>query len=490
MLFLIKLSPEITIKSRVVRRRFTRQLRKNLHRVLSELDDQILVHRQWDVIEVERAGSGGTKLMQIEERLRNIPGVAQINCVEKHPLPSMSDMLELTKAVYCEVLKGKTFAVRCKRSGDHSFSSVDIERFVGGGLNEKCNTGGVKLKHPEVTVNLEIRGEFFYIVKTKIQGLGGLPLGCQDSVLSLISGGFDSSVSSYLCIKRGLQTHYCFFNFGGSTHEFAVKEVALFLWMKFHSSHRVKFITVPFEGVVEEILNKTDGSQMGVILKRMMYRAADLVAAKLGLYSFVTGESVAQVSSQTLANLSVIDDVSQSLILRPLCASDKQEIINIAREIGTEQFSQSIPEYCAVISKKPTTKARKDRIEKKESRLDQSILIKAVGAAKFQVITEVMSDLYPTESEVEIVESVQEGSIVIDIRHPSEQEISPLLLDEKIKSINIPFYSLSSQFNELTPDKNYLLYCERGMMSRLHAIHLMEQGFENVSVLELKTPQN
>ena len=291
-----------------------------------------------------------------------------------------------------------------------------------------------------------------------------------------------------LCIKRGLQTHYCFFNFGGSTHEFAVKEVALFLWMKFHSSHRVMFITVPFEGVVEEILNKTDDSHMGVILKRMMYRAADLVAAKLGLDSFATGESVAQVSSQTLANLSVIDDVSQSLILRPLCASDKQEIINIAREIGTELFSQSIPEYCSVISKKPTTKARKDRIEKEESRFDQSILSRAVGAAKFQVITEVMNDLYPTESEVKIVESVQKGSIVIDIRHPSEQEINPLLLDEKIKSINIPFYSLSSQFNELAQGKDYLLYCEKGMMSRLHATHLMEQGFENVSVLELKTP--
>ena len=121
---------------------------------------------------------------------------------------------------------------------------------------------------------------------------------------------------------------------------------------------------------------------------------------------------------------------------------------------------------------------------------DQSILFKAVGAAKFHVITEVMNDLYPAKSEVEILESVEEGSIVIDIRHPSEQEISPLTLDEKIKSINIPFYNLSSQFHELTPYKNYLLYCERGMMSRLHATHLMEQGFENVSVLELKTPQN
>ena len=72
----------------------------------------------------------------------------------------------------------------------------------------------------------------------------------------------------YLCIKRGLQTHYCFFNLGGRAHELAVKEVALFLWMKYHSSHRVKFISIPFEGVVEEILEKVDNSQMGVILKQ------------------------------------------------------------------------------------------------------------------------------------------------------------------------------------------------------------------------------
>ena len=108
----------------------------------------------------------------------------------------------------------------------------------------------------------------------------------------------------------------------------AVKEIALFLWMKFHSSHRVKFVSVPFERVVEEILKNVEDSQMGVVLKRMMIRAGDLIAKKLGLNALVTGESIAQVSSQTLANLSVIDDVSNSLILRPLCTSDKQEIIN------------------------------------------------------------------------------------------------------------------------------------------------------------------
>ena len=108
---------------------------------------------------------------------------------------------------------------------------------------------------------------------------------------------------------------------------------------------------------------------MGVVLKRMMIRAGVLIAKKLGLNALVTGESIAQVSSQTLANLSVIDDVSDSLILRPLWTSDKQEIINISREIGTEDFSKDIPEYCAVISKNPTTKAKKVRIEREEARI-------------------------------------------------------------------------------------------------------------------------
>ena len=135
------------------------------------------------------------------------------------------------------------------------------------------------------------------MVRDQRDGLGGFPLGCQDSVLSLISGGFDSSVSSYLCIKRGLQTHYCFFNLGGRAHELAVKEVALFLWMKYHSSHRVKFISVHFEGVVEEILEKVDNSHMGVILKRMMLRSAEQIAAGLHIEALVTGESVAQLSS-------------------------------------------------------------------------------------------------------------------------------------------------------------------------------------------------
>lgn len=488
MLFLVKLFPEITIKSRPVRRRFIRQLRKNIRSVVGELDTELSVIGEWDSLEVETSTDSEQINAQISERLACTPGIAKFSIVDRHSLTDLDAITDLALEYYRERLAGQTFAVRCKRSGKHSFKSTDVERHVGAGLNTQTEASGVKLKNPDVSVLIEIREDSVFIVRDQVEGLGGFPLGCQDSVLSLISGGFDSSVSSYLCIKRGLQTHYCFFNLGGRAHELAVKEVALFLWMKYHSSHRVKFISVPFEGVVAEILDKVDNSQMGVILKRMMMRAAEQVAERLHIEALVTGESVAQVSSQTLANLSVIDSVSDTLVIRPLATTDKQEIIDIAREIGTEEFSKDIPEYCAVISKKPTTRARLPRIEREESRFDFAVLDAAIADASDQLINELVDDLGVETAEVKVVDSIDANSTVIDIRHPDEVELIPLALNsakQPAETLNIPFYQLRTGFAELDASKHYLLYCGKGMMSRLHAANLMDEGFENVSVLLL-----
>ena len=359
---------------------------------------------------------------------------------------------------------------------------------MGGGLNQQTEAAGVKLVNPDVTVSLEIRQDQLFIVSEQHQGLGGFPLGCQDSVLSLISGGFDSSVSSYLCIKRGLQTHYCFFNLGGKAHELAVKEVALFLWMKYHSSHRVKFISVPFEPVVAEILKRIDNAQMGVILKRMMLRVADKIAEQMHINALVTGESVAQVSSQTLPNLAVIDAVAETLVLRPLCTVNKQQIIDIARDIGTEEFSRNIPEYCAVISRNPTTRAKLERVERVETRFDFSVLDEAVKNARHQLITELAEDFERESVDVEIVSQIDQEHTIIDIRHPAELEARPLVLSQSEASaevLNIPFYQLRTSFTTLDKRKRFLLFCDRGMMSRLHAAHLLDEGFANVAVLEL-----
>ena len=492
MLFLVKLFPEIIIKTRPVRRRFIRQLRKNIRSVVSEFDPAVCVAGEWDNLQVQTSTDEPALIAQISERLACTPGIAKFLHVDKYPRTDLDAMLDLALEYYREKLVGKTFAVRCKRNGKHAFKSTDVERHVGAGLNAQTDAVGVRLKDPDVTVLIEVRDDVVFMVRDQRAGMGGFPLGCQDSVLSLISGGFDSSVSSYLCIKRGLQTHYCFFNLGGRAHELAVKEVALFLWMKYHSSHRVKFISVPFEGVVEEILNRVDNAQMGVILKRMMLRAAEQIAAGLQIEALVTGESVAQVSSQTLPNLAVINSVTDALVLRPLATTDKQQIIDIAREIGTEEFSKDIPEYCAVISKKPTTRAKPHRIASEETRFDFAVLDAAIDNAKHQLITDLVADLDSKAAEIKILKTRASDSTVIDIRHPDEVELKPLILDGETQPgelLNIPFYKLRSGFADLDKGKNYLLYCGKGMMSRLHAANLVDEGFVNVAVLELAKPQ-
>jgi len=486
--FVLKLFPEITIKTRPVRKRFIRQLRKNIKSIIREIDAGVEVKGEWDALEVEPANADQLVLDRMVTKLCCIPGISIVLEVTRHPLPDMDGMVAPVIEVYRDQLKGKTFAVRCKRSGRHLFRSVDVEHYVGRALNQNTEAAGVKLVDPEVTVALEIRDDSFYIVNQRYEGLGGFPLGCQDSVLSLISGGFDSSISSYLTIKRGLQTHYCFFNLGGKAHELAVKELALYLWMKYHSSHRVKFISIPFEGVVEEILEKVENSQMGVILKRMMLRAAEKVANELNLLVLVTGESVGQVSSQTLPNLAIIDSVTDALVLRPLATSNKQEIIDTARVIGTEGFSNNIPEYCAVISNKPTTRARKDRIEREESRFDFAVLDSAIEQANYQLITRVGEDLGQDSAEIKIVSDVEATATIIDIRHPTEQESQPLAVHVSAlakETLNIPFYQLKTSFDELDREAKFLLYCDKGMMSRLHAAHLLDEGFKNVAVLDL-----
>lgn len=481
MLYIIRFFPEMTIKSRPVRQKLVKALRGNLRIMLERLEPTISVTGDWDILEVETASKDKKILEQIEEVLLCTPGIGLVMPVVKIPLPEFEELAPPVLAEYRDRLEGRTFAVRCKRRGKQGYTSSDVERHVGAVLMRESGASGVDLGKPDVTVRLEIRDRDFYIIQKQLKGLGGFPIGTQDAVLSLISGGFDSAVSSYQVMRRGLQTHFLFFNLGGREHELAVKEVALYLWMKFGSSHRVKFVSVPFENVVHNILTHVDNGHMGVILKRMMMRAANRVAEEMGIRALVTGESIAQVSSQTLPNLSVIDSISDCLIIRPLVVTDKQDIIDIARDIGTETFSANVPEYCGVISVKPTTNARKHRVEEEEAKMDFSILDAALADKEIQRIDRVVEVIEHRDVEPESYSNIPEGAVVIDIRHPDELERSPLSIDG-VTVMPMPFYQLAGQFASLPSDKTYLLYCDRGMMSRLHASHLKDAGHQNVAV--------
>jgi thiamine biosynthesis protein ThiI len=478
MKFVVKYFSEIAIKSKPVRRRFVVRLAGNLREVLQEIDPAVRVDRRWDRLRVETALQDPLAVARLVEAMRNMPGITYILEVSEYPLPALEEIAGYVLPVYAERLAGRHFAVRCKRSGDHPFTSIDVERAVGRALMEHSGAAGVRLVAPEVTVGLEISKNTLFVIGRRHRGPGGYPVGSLDPVLSLISGGFDSHVASYLTMKRGMRTHFLFFNLGGRDHEIGVKEIALYLWQKYGCRQRVLFISVPFEEVVAELLGKIEDSQMGVILKRMMLRVADRLAADLEIDALVTGECVAQVSSQTLRNLSVIDQVTSRLVLRPLIATDKEDIVRMANAIGTGEFAANMPEYCGVISVHPTTRAKLGRVVAQEKNFDMAILDRAIAGAR-QTRIDRLADEDLARAGVEVLSVPLAGSTVIDIRHPDEIGLAPLELPVPV--LEIPFYELHSKAGGLPPG-SYMLFCGKGVMSRLHASHLQSSGHLDIKV--------
>lgn len=480
MKFIVKFFPEITIKSRIVRKQLTKLLRDNLKAVLKPVDPAIEIVRDWDKLTVITALTGAEIRAQLIEVLACTPGIAYFLDVQEFPFVDLPDAYRKTAALWLDRLRGKTFMVRCRRTGQHDFSSLDVERYIGGELNQDSGARGVDLRNPDEQVRVEIRDDRLFVVNERFEGIGGFPLGSQDSVVSLLSGGFDSTVASYFAMRRGMRTHFCFFNLGGREHELGVKEVAYYLWSKYGASSRVKFIAVPFENVVASILKDVDDSQMGVILKRMMLRVATQIAERLDAKALVTGEAVAQVSSQTLVNLTVIDRATDMLVLRPLITMAKGEIIRTAAEIGTEQYAARMPEYCGVISVKPTTRAKLPKIEFEEGKFDFAVLDEALAQARMINIDEIANEELQSV-DVEVLSVPVVDAVVVDVRHPVEAERKPLQAGN-VRIEKIPFYELQTRFAAMDKEKTYLLYCDKGVMSKLHAAHLFEQGYRNIKV--------
>ncbi|EGQ8089795.1 tRNA 4-thiouridine(8) synthase ThiI [Vibrio vulnificus] len=479
MKFIVKPHPEIFVKSESVRKRFTKILESNIRIIIQNRTESVAVFNRRDHIEV--SANSHQYYQQVLEILTTTPGIQQVLEVKQSGFKDLHDIYEQVLELSRERIENKTFVVRAKRRGKHDFTSIELERYVGGGLNQSVESASVKLHNPDITIKIEVVDDKLNQILAHHKGLGGFPLGTQEDLLSLISGGFDSGVSSYLHIKRGSKVHYCFFNLGGPAHEIGVKQVAHFLWNKYGSSAKVRFISVDFEPVVAEILEKVEDGQMGVVLKRMFMRAAGMVAEKFDIQALVTGEALGQVSSQTLTNLRHIDVVTDRLILRPLINWDKDEIIKVARDIGTEDFAKTMPEYCGVISKKPTVKAVKEKLEAEEANFNFDILEQVVRNARQMDIRDIAKESAQAAPEVEQVQAIEEHAVVLDIRSPDEEDDSPLEIDG-VEVKHIPFYKLSTQFGDLDQSKMYLLYCARGVMSRLQALYLQEQGFNNVKV--------
>lgn len=477
--FIVKFFPEIMIKGPSAKKQMSGQLNANLLKLLAKISDEIKLKKFSDKIEVVCPIE---TLNEVRMVLLNTPGIEQVlEAMQFNDMNTLDDIKVKVNEMMAYKIKDKSFVVRAKRSGSHEFKSTNIEQTVGGYMLSRNKGSKVDLHNPDVKISLELINNQLNIITLRHKALGGFPIGTQGAILSLMSGGFDSTVASYLTMKRGLKTHFIFFNLGGIAHEIGVKQVALYLWSKFGSTHRVSFISVPFDDVLEEIFRSTVPAYMGVTLKRMMLQASSKIADTMEIDALLTGESVAQVSSQTLRNLAIIDQACDKLVLRPLSTMNKPEIIDIANSIGTRRFAEQMPEYCGVISKNPIIHGSYKRMKEEDRKFDYTVLDKAIEDSKSIYVDEIVNDI-KNIAKIEVISDISSGEyIIIDIRAEDK------CIDTSCKTLKIPFFKLKSEFKNLDKNKEYLLYCEKGIMSQLHAQYLQDaQECKNVRVYRPK----
>jgi len=310
------------------------------------------------------------------QRIRTVFGVANFSPVER-----TARDIEVLRTRILKSLNGIHFAsfrVDTQR-GDKTFSltSPEINRQLGAAVKEKSGAR-VDLSHPEFTVTVEILPQDAFFGFDKIPGAGGLPVGASGRVVSLISGGIDSPVAAYRMMQRGCRLIFVHFHSTPYLDKTSQEKVRQLVTTLTRHQFLSRLYLVPFGEIQRQIVAAVSRPLRVVLYRRMMLRIAEGIGRKERAKALVTGESLAQVASQTLDNMSVIQQAASLLILRPLVGMDKQEIIDQARRIGTFEIS-SIPDQdcCQLfVPKHPATKAKPWEVEEAESKLDVAELMR------------------------------------------------------------------------------------------------------------------
>lgn len=284
----------------------------------------------------------------------------------------------------------KTFKVEGKRA-DKTFpvKSPEIGRIIGAKVLVGCKVLKVDVHNPDVLLHVDVRSDRTYIYEGKIAGFGGLPLGTNGKGLTLLSGGIDSPVATWMMAKRGMLIEAVHFHSYPYTSQRAQEKVEDLARIVASYCGHFKMHVINLLPIQEQIVMNCPEEETTILVRRFMMRIAERIAKDTGCMMLITGENLGQVASQTAEAL-VVTDASVSLpVMRPLIAMDKVDIMDKAQEIGT--FETSIQPYedcCTVfLPKHPTTKPKLERILESESKLDVEGLVEA--AVKSQEIVHI-----------------------------------------------------------------------------------------------------
>ncbi len=498
--FVLRLSGDLTIKSSSVRARFQGRLKRTIHQTLLQHGIASTLQDEWSSFYLfckgveKRTGLDGKPSEEqlgaaplvkskstdgsVEERtlrvLATIFGLQSFSRID-HSCPSdLPTILEHALALYKSSVSGKSFAVKTRRRGTHDFDSPTLSQSLGALLNQD-RAARVDLKNPDITIHVDVRGELTFFYTEIVKGAGGLPLGTQGKCLSLLSGGFDSAVASWMLMKRGAELDYIFCNLASQAYERSVLRVVHKLNSTWGHGSSPRLYILDFAPVLAAIKQNIQPAFAQIVLKRCFYRVSEGLALILRAEALVTGEALGQVSSQTLVNLRTIESCIDVPVFRPLIGFDKNDIVALSRYIGTYGESQHLHEYCQIAPHhKPSTACSIERIEAEEGAFDWSALLLTVLESR-KIVG--LKDLDPNL----LFDSIFVSSI------PESAEIFDCQTEEQFEKWHHPdavfcdLADVQTRLKTLPKSKTYLFYCMHGTQSAVFAELLQNQGFEAYS---------
>jgi tRNA uracil 4-sulfurtransferase len=366
-LLLIKYASEIFLKG-LNRNKFEKKLKDNIKSVLRGMKYEFVMDQgRWFIY--------SENLEDLIEKVRKVFGVSELCIVSEVE----ADMGIIGKAAVEEIkhMSCTTFKVEGKRA-DKSFplNSMEVSREIGAYILKNVPGLKVDVHKPQCVVNVEIRQKA-YVYSKRIKAIGGLPYGTNGSTMLMLSGGIDSPVAGYLMARRGVELKCVYYHSHPYTSERAKEKVKDLARILKGYTGNITLYVVPFTDIQLAIMDKCRQDELTIIMRRFMMRIACSLSEKLGVNSVTTGESIGQVASQTMEGLMVSDDVSDRPVFRPLISTDKTDIMDISREIGTYETSILPYEDCCTIfvAKHPKTKPKVDLIRKAESVLEIDRLV-------------------------------------------------------------------------------------------------------------------
>ena len=323
----------------------------------------------------------------LENKLKDISGMYSFSLALK-----IDQDLDNILKVGFDIVKneeGNTFKIRTKRiDKSYPYISDEINRKLAGEILKKSNKK-VDVHNPDILLDIEIRDDGAYLFTKTIKGMGGYPSGTIGKCLVMLSGGIDSPVAAYLLLKRGVDITCIHYASPPYTNSGVIDKLEDILHKLTKYQPRIRLFIVPFTKIQEKIYEVSSEGYPITIMRRMMYRLASRLAKRLKINCLANGESIGQVASQTIDSLSVINEVTNMPVLRPLCTYDKVDIIKISEEIGTYDISIRPYEDCCTIFApvKPKTSPHIDECLKIEEKFDfESLIEEALNNVEIKII--------------------------------------------------------------------------------------------------------